>query len=165
MLKCLLNVLVSPSASPGYPFPSLLISLAPSLTPSLPPSLSFSLPFLHSCSLMCKHVHSLNPLCIPFVVNVAVPYCLITPTVSTNLVVPCDNGTSLSEAALFYYRGKQPDSSPVLVVLLRCNWTYITTRAQLTVHISTHSAHNLMRSVCVLTKIKECIFICLQLIV
>ena len=83
-LKCLLNVFLSPAASLCYPFLVL--------------SLSLSLSIMHSCSLMCKHVCSLNPLCIPFVVNVVVPYCLIARTLFTNAVRQLDNSILLFEA-------------------------------------------------------------------
>ena len=58
----------------------------------------FSLSIMHSCSLMCKHVCSLNPLCIPFVVNVVVPYCLIARTLFTNAVRQLGNSILSFEA-------------------------------------------------------------------
>lgn len=79
-LKCLLNVFLSPAASLCYPFPILSLSI------------------MHSSSLMCKHVCSLNPLCIPFVVNVVVPYCLIARTLFTNAVRQLGNSILLFEA-------------------------------------------------------------------
>lgn len=57
-LKCLLKVFLSPAASFCY---LLLI-------------------------LMCKHVCSLNPPCITFVVNVVLPRCLTAETIFTNAV-------------------------------------------------------------------------------
>lgn len=47
LLKCLLNVFPS-AAFFFFQYPFLVLSL------------------LHSCSLMCKHVRSLNPLCFPY---------------------------------------------------------------------------------------------------
>ncbi len=85
---------------------------------SLPVFLSHS----HSCSLMCKHVCSLNPLCIPFVVNVVVPYCLITRTVFTNAGRQLDNSILLFEAVyrklLLWFKKRGPGKTSMFCVVV-----------------------------------------------